>query len=115
MLHIRVAPVSSGEVIVVVRGELDCATSSQLRAAITALLNRGGIDAIGLDLRGLDLLDSIGIGTIVVAQRICRQVGVHLRLTAVNAFTSRVLHVTGLHQALGLPACSDNEDLITIP
>jgi len=78
MLHIRVAPVSGGEVVVVVRGELDCATSGQLRAAITALLNRGGIDAIGLDLRGLDLLDSIGIGTIVVAQRICRQVGVRL-------------------------------------
>jgi len=70
MLHIRVEPVSRGEVVVVVRGELDCATSGQLRAAITALLNRGGIDAIGLDLRGLELLDSIGIGTIVVAQRI---------------------------------------------
>ena len=115
MLHIRVEPVSRGEVVVVVRGELDCATSGQLRAAITALLNRGGIDAIGLDLHGLDLLDSIGIGTIVVAQRICRQVGVRLRLTAVNAFTARVLRVTGLHEALGLPAGSDNEDLITIP
>jgi hypothetical protein len=44
-----------------------------------------------------------------------RKIGVHLRLTAVNAFTSRVLPVTGLHQPLGLPACSDNEDLITIP
>ncbi len=114
MLHIRVEPVSRGEVVVVVRGELDCATSGQLRAAITALLNRGGIDAIGLDLRGLQLLDSIGIGTIVVAQRICRQVGVHLRLTAVNAFTSRVLQVTGLHEELGQPACIDNEGLITI-
>ena len=51
----------------------------------------------------------------MVAQRICRQVGVRLRLTAVNAFTARVLRVTGLHEALGLPAGSDNEDLITIP
>ena len=42
MLHIRVAPVSGGEVVVLVRGELDCATSGQLRVAITALLNRVG-------------------------------------------------------------------------
>jgi anti-anti-sigma factor len=114
MLHIRVAPVSPGEIVMVVRGELDCATSGQLRAAITALINRGGIDAIGLDLRGLDLLDSIGIGTIVVAQRICQQIGVHLRLTAVNPFTARVLDVMGLHEALALPARSDIQDPITI-
>ncbi len=38
MLDIGVEPVAPGEVIVVVRGELDCATSGQLRAAITALL-----------------------------------------------------------------------------
>jgi anti-sigma B factor antagonist len=80
VLEIRVEPVSRNEVAVVVRGELDCATFGDLRAAITTLLNRGGFAAIGLDLRGLEFLDSIGIGTLVVAQRICQQVDVHLRV-----------------------------------
>lgn len=103
-LQIGVEPVGRGEVTVSVRGELDCATNDQLRAALTELLNRGGITAIGLDLRGLEFIDSTGIGTLVVAQRICREVGVRLRLTAVNAFAARVLGVIGVDAALGLPA-----------
>ena len=104
MLHIGVEPVGQGEVNVVVRGELDCATAGQLRAAITAVLNRGGIHAIGLDLRGLAFLDSTGVGTLVVAHRICHQVGVRLRLTAVSAFAAQLLAAVGVDTALGLPA-----------
>lgn len=107
MLEIRVEPVSRDEVIVVVRGELDCATSGDLRAAITALLNHGGIAAISLDLRALEFLDSIGVGTLVVAQRICQQVGVHLQVTAASNFATRLLHVLGVDEALGLPAPTD--------
>jgi anti-sigma B factor antagonist len=102
-LDIGVERVGHSEAVVVVRGELDCATADQLRAAITALLNRRDVDTIGLDLRGLALLDSTGIGTLVAAQRICEQVGVRLRLTAVSAFGARVLGVTGLDTTFGLP------------
>lgn len=104
MLKIRVEPTSRYEYRVMLDGELDCATSGELRLAITALLNRGGIDAIGIDLSGVEFLDSIGIGTLVVAQRISRQVGVQLSVTAVSAFASRLLHVTGVGEQLGLPA-----------
>jgi anti-anti-sigma factor len=102
-LRIAVEPAGRDEVIVAVRGELDCATADQLRAAITALLNRGDVHAIGLDLRGLDFIDSTGIGTLVVAQRISAQVGVRFRLTAVSAFAARVLGVLGVDIMLGLP------------
>ena len=113
MLEIRVEPVRRDEVVVVVRGELDCATSGQLRSAITALLNRGGVAVIGLDLRGVEFLDSIGIGTIVVAQRICQQVGVRLRVTAASAFASRLLQVTGVGEAFGLPARTEEPAIVT--
>jgi anti-anti-sigma factor len=112
MLEIRVERVSRDEVVLIVRGELDCATSSELRAAITALLNRGGITAIGLDLRAVGLLDSIGIGTLVVAQRICHGVGVRLRLTATSAFAARLLRVTGVSETLGLAAGTDETELV---
>ncbi|GII23919.1 STAS domain-containing protein [Planosporangium mesophilum] len=112
-LRIGVESVGRGEVVVVVRGELDCATADQLRSAITALLNRGDITAIGLDLRGLGFIDSTGIGTLVVAQRISQQIGVRLRLTAVSAFAARILRVLGVDVMLGLPAApSDDAALV---
>jgi anti-anti-sigma factor len=102
-LRIAVEPAGHDEVVVLVGGELDCATADQLRAAITELLNGGDIHAIGLDLRGLDFIDSTGIGTLVVAQRISAQVGVRFRLVAVSAFAARVLGGLGVDVMLGLP------------
>jgi anti-sigma B factor antagonist len=113
MLEIRVKPAARDEVVVSARGELDWATSGELRAAITALLNRGGIGAIGLDLSAVEFIDSIGIGTLVAAQRICQQVGVRLRLTAASAFTARLLHVVGVGEALGVPAPAAEATLAT--
>jgi anti-anti-sigma factor len=102
-LRIGVEPAGRDEVIVAVGGKLGCTTADRLRAAITALLNRGGIHTIGLDLRRLDFIDSTGIGTLVVAQRISAQVGVRLRLTAVSAFAARILSALGVDVMLGLP------------
>jgi anti-anti-sigma factor len=113
MLEICLEPVRPGEVVVLVRGALDCATSGQFRAAITALLNRGSVESIGVDLRGVDFIDSTGIGTLVVAQRICQAVGVRLRLIAVSAFASRLLGIVGIEEALGLPARTDDGDLVS--
>jgi anti-sigma B factor antagonist len=102
-LRITLEPAGRDEVVVVVTGELDCATADQLRATITALLHRADVHAIGLDLRGLGFIDSIGIGTLVVAQRISAQIGVRLRLIAVSAFAARILGVLGVDVMLGLP------------
>jgi anti-sigma B factor antagonist len=110
MLDIAVEPVRPGEATVRVTGELDCATASKLRAAITVLINRGDVEAIGLDLRGLDFLDSVGVGTLVVAHRICQQVGVRLRLTAASAFAAKVLGVVGVDAELGLPASRPHDE-----
>ncbi|MGC9665057.1 STAS domain-containing protein [Planosporangium sp. 12N6] len=111
-LQIGVEPIGRDEVIVSVRGELDLATADQLRAAISEMLNRGRVAAIGLDLRGLEFIDSTGIGTLVVAQRICHQVGVRLRLTAVSAFAARILGVVGVDAALGLPPAQAEAALV---
>ena len=78
----------------VVRGGLDVTTTGTLRTALTALLNRGGLDTIGLDLRQVDLLDPAAVGTLVAAQRICRNIGVQLRLTAAGPVGARLLAAT---------------------
>lgn len=100
MVQIDVDLVNPSDVAVLVRGELDVTGAAQLRETITALLNSGEARTVGLDLRGLTFIDSTGIGTLVVAQRICEQVGVRLHLTAVSPFAARVLSVTGVIEAL---------------
>ncbi|NJC69138.1 STAS domain-containing protein [Planosporangium thailandense] len=112
-LRITVDPTGPDEVVVAVYGELDCATADQFRGVLTELLNRGDIHAIGVDLRGLAFIDSTGVGTLVVAQRISAQVGVRLRLIAVSAFATRVLGILGVDVMLGLPpARIDRADLV---
>ena len=99
-MDIDVEPGATGEAVVLVRGELDAATAGRLRGVVTALLNRGGVTAIGLDLRGLTFIDSTGIGTLVVAKRICGQVGVRLRVSAMSRTVAQVLGVTGVSPEL---------------
>jgi anti-anti-sigma factor len=95
-----VKPGNASEVIVLVLGELDMSGAARLRETFTSLLNGGEVRSVGLDLRGLAFIDSTGIGTLVVAQRICAEVGVRLHLIGVSPFAERVLHVTGVMEAL---------------
>src|SRR4051794_30364968 len=63
---------------VTVAGELDLATVDQLRTA----LERAEADAreLVIDLRGLEFLDSTGLGELMAAQRRAREAGRHLVL-----------------------------------
>lgn len=84
-----------GNVTVAVRGELDLRHAPALRAAITALLNRGDVTAIDLDLSAVTAADPSGLGTVIVAHRIAAGVGVDLRLTEVSPLTGRLLRLLG--------------------
>ena len=53
---------------VVVRGEVDMATAPQLRDALVALVD-GGATRITLDCRGLEFLDSSGIGVLIAVRK----------------------------------------------
>lgn len=110
-LRIGVEPAGRDEVIMTVGGRLGSATAHRLRTAITAILNRGGVRTIGLDLRRLNSIDSTGIGTLVIAQRISAQVGVRLRLTAVSASVARRLSTLGMDVMRGLPPARINTAL----
>jgi len=91
-----------GEATVRVRGELDLESADQLRHVVTDLLNSGGTTVIGLDLGELTFVDSTGIGTLVVARRICDQVGVTLRIIAISPFVAHVLNITGVSEQFGV-------------
>src|ERR1700751_2448 len=59
---------SADGVSVVVRGEVDMATATQLRDALTELVD-GGATRIVLDCRGLEFLDSSGIGVLIAVRK----------------------------------------------
>lgn len=103
MLDVVVEDTGSNAVTLRVRGELDFHTAVRLRATITALLNKGGINTIALDASDVTFLDSAGVGTLVVAGRISGAVGVQLQVTTASPIVARVLNVTGVADVLGLP------------
>ena len=90
-------------VTMVVRGELDIRQAPALRAAITALLNRGDVTAIDLDISDVTFIDSTGLGTIVVAHRIAKAHGVTLQITASTLFAPRLLSLVGADAVVPAP------------
>src|SRR2546430_15648428 len=89
MLEITVGRPVFGEVQIMLHGQLTHLTSEQLRAALTAVLNRGHVGTIRLDLRAVDAMDAAGVATLAVARRICQTMGVCLRLPPISAAAPR--------------------------
>ncbi|MEV4641391.1 STAS domain-containing protein [Actinoplanes sp. NPDC049548] len=89
----QIEVVGEGAVTVVVRGELDVAHACELRQVITDLLNRGDVGTIDLDLRGVCSIDSGGLGTVVVANRIAAAVDVRLQVVGSSPFVAELLRM----------------------
>ena len=82
--------------LVVVRGEVDMATAPQLRDTLLALVD-GGASRIALDCRGLDFLDSSGIGVLIAVRKRLGDDG-SLTLEAPPPHVRKVLELTGVSE-----------------
>lgn len=81
-----------------VSGELDIATSDDLREAL-----RDGAEAgerVVVDLSSLDFMDSTGLRVLIEAQSRSRAAGVEFRITGPQGAVARLLRVTGAEQFL---------------
>jgi anti-sigma B factor antagonist len=87
----------AGGVRVVLSGELDSTCAYTFDAQMRTVEERRP-DFIVLDLRGLDFVDSAGIGRILAAHRRARQAGRAFRLTRGTKTVQRVLAITALDQ-----------------
>ena len=81
---------------VIVRGEVDMATAPQLRDTLLALVD-GGASRVTLDCRGLDFLDSSGIGVLIAVRKRLGDDG-SLTLEAPPAHVRKVLELTGVSE-----------------
>jgi anti-sigma B factor antagonist len=85
---------------VVVRGEIDVATSPQLRNDLNALITRGARD-ITLDFSGVSFVDSSGLGVLVGTYKRLRDDGDgNVRIVGAQPSVRKVFEITGLEAAL---------------
>ncbi len=102
-LSIRTGKQGDRTFVIALSGEVDYITTQQFREEVSAILAAGEIRILVVDLAEVSFLDSTGVGTLVVARRICADCGVRLLLRSVNPFIARLFAVLGVSETLGVP------------
>ncbi len=77
-------------------GDLDMAAAFELETRLDALLCRGGVNAVVMDLGGVGFIDSAGVGALVAIRERAQQLGVDLTIARVSDRVRRILYLTGL-------------------
>lgn len=96
MRHLRFTIASDGTgSLVKVSGEVDVETAPDLLEAVR-LVHECRAEDVTLDLADVDLIDSRGLATLVVAHRHLAEHGHRLRLRSARAGVASVLRVTGV-------------------
>ena len=90
---------SAGLHVLAVTGELDLATTPELRQELTRIIGGGGGRAV-VDLSGCDFVDSTALGALLFGAKGLRAGGGDLLLAAPQNHVERALDVTGLKRAL---------------
>ena len=86
--------------VVVVRGEIDVATSPQLRNELNALVARGA-QHITIEFGDVSFVDSSGLGVLVGTYKRLREEGSgSIRIVGAQPSVRKVFEITGLESAL---------------
>jgi anti-sigma B factor antagonist len=85
-----------------VKGELDAVTSSELRPVLDGLANGSSERAVTVDLSGLRLIDSMGVGALIALYKRVRANGGAVRFVGVADQPLVVFKVLGLDLVFGL-------------
>jgi anti-anti-sigma factor len=86
--------------VVVVRGEIDVATSPELRNQLNALISRGAKE-ITLEFSDVSFVDSSGLGVLVgTYKRLREDESGSIRIVGAQSSVRKVFEITGLQAAL---------------
>jgi anti-anti-sigma factor len=92
--------VSGPSAIVRLRGELDLPATCELEPELTRLAEAPGVDTVTLDLRSLDFLDSSGLRSVVLAERLLEENERRLVLVRGTSLVQRVFELTRMTERL---------------
>ena len=84
-----------------ITGEVDVYTAPQLREQVIQLVD-GGVRHIIADLRGVDFLDSTGLGALVGSLKRLRTHDGSFKVVASDGRTLRIFQITGLTRAFAV-------------
>lgn len=99
------AQTAGGITIAGLSGELDIACAPALREQLLGLL-RPGASRLVIDMSKVSYCDARGLAVLIGTGRRARLLGGFLRLAAVSPQVGQMLHITGLHQHLGVSLLS---------
>jgi anti-sigma B factor antagonist len=85
----------SGSARLVLRGELDAASTPAANHALLELLE-GGPDRVVLDFTELDFMDSMGVKFLIDGRDAARRLGIEIALAYGEGVVERVLTVSGV-------------------
>ena len=102
-LSARLEAPEDGTVLIVLDGELDLATRDHLSEAVRAVLPIFRPDVLVVDLAGVSVLDSAGIGALVSCWKLAQETGCVLRLRNPRPLAYAQLRLTGLLPVFALP------------
>ncbi|MFF5051669.1 STAS domain-containing protein [Micromonospora sp. NPDC000663] len=97
-LSLSVRP-GRGCTVLEVRGELDMATSPQLRQGLQRLVDAGDRQVV-VDLAGVGFMDSSALGMLVVMFKAFREAGGRLSLASAQPAVQTVLTVTSVDRVI---------------
>lgn len=84
------------ETVIRLAGDLDLAAEPDLLALLRAAVSRPEMQTLILDLSGVGFMDSIGIGIVVQAARLCAEHHAELSVRAVGPRVRRILTIAGM-------------------
>ncbi|MDP9028720.1 MAG: STAS domain-containing protein [Actinomycetota bacterium] len=98
--------------VIAVSGRLNAINVAELRSAVASAVDEGWVRIV-LELRGVEFIDSSGLGGVISGLKCARQAGGDLRLVAPTAQVMMILHLTNLDQILSVyptieAACADD-------
>ena len=102
-LSARLEAPNPGTVVIRLDGELDLATRDQIVLAVRGVLPTFHPDVLVLDLAGVSVLDSAGIGALVSCWKLAQDAGCRLSLRNPRPLAYAQLRLTGLLPVFALP------------
>jgi anti-sigma B factor antagonist len=85
-----------------VTGQVDMSNASYLRAGAQEVVDAGQAAVFELDLAGVPMLDSTGVGTLVACRAAAQRVGLRFAVVATRPIVYRILQTVGLLEALNV-------------
>ncbi len=92
-----------GDILILkIYGELDHHHAGEIRESTDNRIMAGGVRGLIIDLSGLEMMDSSGIGVIMGRCRLMESLGYHVCVSGARAAIKKVIVLSGLGRLVGI-------------